>query len=54
MAGQIKSSNSVDSPDQHRQFGEAPDSRALAVVNARALADVMPMAEAINWMTIAV
>ena len=53
MAGQIKSSNSVDSLDRQREFGESPGSRALAVVNARALADIMPMAEAINLMTIA-
>jgi ornithine cyclodeaminase/alanine dehydrogenase-like protein (mu-crystallin family) len=53
MAGQVKSSNLVDSLDRHREFGEIPDSRTLAVVNARALADIMPMAEAIDLMTVA-
>src|SRR5712664_3603056 len=53
MAARVNSSNLVDSRDRHREFGDSPGSRALAIVNARALADIMPMAEAINLMTIA-
>ena len=53
MSGRDISSELANAADSNEERGDNPSSRTLAIVNARALTEIMPMVEAVNLMTIA-